>query len=301
MLLQSLIKKYRGTLSNYRAQVAIKPSLDSLACGGMIAQAVREKRPYLVGRLGWMEGYAIGKLLSEGETPLVLREKLMQHTGLFPATSEELTIFSDLHLEALRDADLLGLIEAPYHGWVIKKYAKRATVVALDLLEPYFLEQPWSWELRGMRVLVVHPFATSIVKQYTTVREHIFKNPKTLPHFELKVIQAPQTITGNSRAFSSWSATLEELLRRVQQEHFDVALIGCGGYGLPLAAAVKKMGRVAIHLGGATQLLFGISGWRWAEHPAFLKYRSIMTEAWQRPLETERPMGWDKIENGCYW
>jgi threonine dehydrogenase-like Zn-dependent dehydrogenase len=30
---------------------------------------------------------------------------------------------------------------------------------------------------------------------------------------------------------------------------FDVAILGCGAYGLPLAAAIKGMGKQAIHLG----------------------------------------------------
>ena len=41
---------------------------------------------------------------------------------------------------------------------------------------------------------------------------------------------------------------------------FDVALIGCGAYGFPLAAKLKTAGKQAIHLGGVLQALFGIKG-----------------------------------------
>jgi hypothetical protein len=34
---------------------------------------------------------------------------------------------------------------------------------------------------------------------------------------------------------------------------FDVALIGAGAYGLPLAACVKRLGKKAIHMGGVTK------------------------------------------------
>ena len=47
---------------------------------------------------------------------------------------------------------------------------------------------------------------------------------------------------------------------------FDVAIIGCGAYGFPLAAKLKQAGKQAIHLAGATQLLFGIKGKRWEEY-----------------------------------
>lgn len=46
---------------------------------------------------------------------------------------------------------------------------------------------------------------------------------------------------------------------------FDITLIGCGTYGLPLAARIKRMNKVAIHTAGWTQMLFGIYGERWLE------------------------------------
>src|SRR3990167_543329 len=287
--------KFRELINRYRENIKVEPSIDFQTCGSLIAQALQSKAPYLVGRIGWMEGYAIGKLLTEGEVPLDLREKLMLHAGIFPATLEQLKVFADIYLEAFEHADILGLLNAPYHGWLIKKYAKSAKLASLEALEPYFSEQPWSEHLQGLRVLVVDPFAESIVKQYRTVREKIFKNPKILPLFELKVIKSPQTITGNIREYTSWAKTLHVLKQQVQQEEFDAAIIGCGAYGLPLAAAIKKMGKTALHLGGATQLLFGVRGGRWDQNPSF---QPIMTDAWAFPLESERPIGWEKIEKG---
>jgi hypothetical protein len=40
---------------------------------------------------------------------------------------------------------------------------------------------------------------------------------------------------------------------------FDIAIIGCGAYSFPLAANVKRIGKNSVHLGGASQLLFGFS------------------------------------------
>lgn len=44
----------------------------------------------------------------------------------------------------------------------------------------------------------------------------------------------------------------------IDKQDYDIALIGCGAYGFPLAAHIKRSGKKAIHLGGALQLLFGI-------------------------------------------
>ena len=79
---------------------------------------------------------------------------------------------------------------------------------------------------------------------------------------------------------------------------FDVALIGCGAYGLPLGAAIKQMGKPAVHLGGALQLLFGIRGRRWEAMPQYL---SLMNDAWVRPSSTETPPLAEMVDGGCYW
>ena len=45
--------------------------------------------------------------------------------------------------------------------------------------------------------------------------------------------------------------------------NFDIALLGCGGYGLPLCHFIKtKLNKSAIYIGGGLQLLFGVFGGR---------------------------------------
>ena len=87
------------------------------------------------------------------------------------------------------------------------------------------------------------------------------------------------------------------MITDIQKLNFDIAIIGCGAYGFPLAAAVKRMGKQAIHLGGATQLLFGIRGNRWENS----ELRRFFNEYWVKPGIDEIPSHAGKIENGCYW
>jgi len=72
------------------------------------------------------------------------------------------------------------------------------------------------------------------------MRHELFSDPRVLPEFELKVIQAPQTITNNPTEYASWRETLSALEQKITRESFDVAIIGCGGYGLPLARELLK-------------------------------------------------------------
>ena len=53
-----------------------------------------------------------------------------------------------------------------------------------------------------------------------------------------------------------------------------------------------------IHMGGATQILFGIRGSRWDRMPFF---QQLYNEYWIRPLAQETPANFKKVERGCYW
>ena len=86
--------------------------------------------------------------------------------------------------------------------------------------------------------------------------------------------------------FETWFDALDWMCARVREIDFDVALIGAGAYGLPLAAYVKGLGKKAVHLGGPTQLMFGIRGKRWDQWPQFQK---LYNEHWTRPLAEETP------------
>ena len=58
------------------------------------------------------------------------------------------------------------------------------------------------------------------------------------------------------------------MVKEIEKKDFDIALIGAGAYGMPLAYKIKKMGKKAIHIGGSLQCLFGIKGSRW-EAPVY--------------------------------
>lgn len=297
-MLQQCWKKYKKAVAQYRSRIVLKPTLSSLECTQTIGRAIQDKKPYLVARMGWLESFSIGTLLSEGKTESSLREKLELHAGVYPPTIEQHALFSDEYLKAIQTANILGLMQSPFEGWLIKSHAPQVKRSRLSDLEPYFHQEPWSQYLEGLKVLVVHPFQQSILNQYATVREKLFADPKILPLFELKVIKAPQTIAGSLREYDSWKTTLRMMEKQVEKENFDVAILGCGAYGLPLGASIKKMGKVAIHLGGATQMLFGVLGGRWKNHPEFQKF---INDAWRPPLVAERPVHYKKIEEGAYW
>ena len=147
-------------------------------------------------------------------------------------------------------------------------------------------------------MLVIHPFEETIQKQYLK-RDKLFENPDILPEFELVTLKAVQSSAEAECEFNCWSDALGHMKKEISQKDFEVALLGCGGYAIPLAAYIKSSGKKAIVLGGLTQLLFGIKGSRWeASRPDIV---AMYNEYWTRAGENEKPKGYKGIENGAYW
>lgn len=180
---------------------------------------------------------------------------------------------------------------------MIPFFDKNIVFGELAKLEPYDYFNPWTIALKGKNVLVVHPFADTIRKQYNR-RKFLWKNHDILPDFNLFTIKAVQSIAGEKTSFVDWFEALHYMENQMDSIDYDIAIIGCGAYGFSLAAHAKRSGKKAVHLGGATQILFGIKGKRWDNIPAVSKYYN---EYWVNPSIEETPKNNTLVEGGCYW
>lgn len=224
--------------------------------------------------------------------------KLCALSGFFPNDVSLIDEFCILNIDMLPEIDAIGTWDLAFERYFIKKYMVKDVVqTELENLEPYFCDAPWSKALEGKKVLVVHPFADSIKAQYENNREKLFKNKDVLPSFELKCVKAVQSLGGVPDGdYKDWFEAYESMLQKIKEVDFDVAILGCGAYGMPLAINIKRMGKIAIHLGGATQMMFGVYGKRWEDNGD-----GLINEHWIRPLESEKSVNFNKVENGCYW
>ena len=114
---------------------------------------------------------------------------------------------------------------------------------------------------------------------------------------------------GGEAQYKDWFEALNWMKKQIEIQNFDICLIGCGAYGFPLAAHVKRLGKKAFHIGGALQLLFGIKGTRW-ENPNYGvkewnipigSYSNMMNEAWIKPGEEFKSKNANMVEGACYW
>jgi hypothetical protein len=223
------------------------------------------------------------------------RLEMRNQSGFFPLEDEYLVRFCELMLEDMREVDLLGSWQ-PEEVRVADQFSA-ATIIPLPDLEPYLHARPWSEALEGRTVLVIHPFSETIQKQYEK-RGELFPGRCVLPEFQLKTLKAVQSVVGTKVGFATWFDALEWMCDEVSGIEFDTAIIGAGAYGFPLAAHVKRSGKQAVHLGGATQLLFGIRGKRWDDRPEF---QHLFNASWVHPSPTEVPSNFRILEEGAYW
>ena len=226
---------------------------------------------------------------------------LCTNAGFFPSESQLGRKFYDRMLQDMPEIDVLGsyVYQEKYVAPFLKSLKKRVNLEGY--YAPFMWKNPWTRLLEGKKVLVVHPFVESIRRQYEQNRIRIWANPDVLPEFgDLLTLKAVQSIAdAKDQPYANWFEALAYMENEISKTDFDIALIGCGAYGMCLAAHVKRMGKIAVHLAGWTQMLFGVYGTRWMEQqPRFSKY---INEYWIRPNAKERPKGAEKVEGACYW
>lgn len=283
----------------------------------LILNGLESTMPFVVSRFGYSELRAMLTYLHihDGESGLrkilsyvkgdkvepwwtIDTIKIITHNaGLFPNRIGVIEDFCRLLLRDMAHIDVLG-------SWLggevwIKSMMPSTKFMRFHDFYHFLHERPWTQALKGKKVLVVHPFSKSIQNQYRQ-KDKIFPGIHQLPDFDLITYAAVQSIAGNTpNGFDNWFQVLDHMRSDISKIDFDIAILGCGAYGMPLAVSIKRdLKKKAVHLGGNVQILFGIIGSRWENSPTFTE---LFNPYWVRPLVEETPRGHESIDNNCYW
>jgi len=286
---------------NYVYRIGTPKPLDETSGTDTIISLLNSDKPCMISRIGSGELQALSYVKF---WPFLLPLKsrtyklISNNAGFFPVTLDNLKTFFEIHIDAISNLDIL--ITWRFEEIFFRKNFKKTKRVSKDTLDDFFKQQnPWTQALEDKRVLVIHPFAKTIEKQYFQHREQLFANPLVLPKFKsLVTIKAVQSIAGNNVEYETWFDALDYMKREIDKHDFDIAILGCGAYGMPLAAYIKRSGKKAIHMGGITQFLFGIKGKRYIDYE---KTNNYINEYFVFPPESDRPQKAEIVEGGCYW
>lgn len=270
-----------------------------------MAEDIRKGTPFMAGRLGAVELAAMRAY--EFDDRRILAKNLTQlctNAGFFPNDESLLPRFYDEMVIACKSTDYLAAWFQPFEDYYIKHvFSTHMHMTYLHYIDPFRCpDNPWTKALAGKRVLVIHPQAELIQRQYESHRTELFPGTDILPEFTLYTLKAVQTSAGEmDERYANWFEALEDMYEQAMKLEFDLAILGCGAYGFPLAAKIKAAGRQAVHMGGITQVLFGIHGKRWDEDKNHQFLQQYYSDAWVRIEAGERPKDAGNIENGCYW
>lgn len=266
-----------------------------------ISDMLHSKEPFMISRFGSTE---LQTLCYVKYFPLLWPLKrriwhiISNNSGFFPVSFENLRLFYDRYKEDSKEIDVL--VSWRVEELFIKNWIKNTVKIDKSILDGFYMQfKPWTQALTGKKILVVHPFADTIQAQYQKNRKFLFTHNGALPEFAtLEIVKAVQSIAGNVVDFDTWFDALDSMKIEIDKCDYDVALLGCGAYGLPLAAHIKRSGKQAIHMGGILQLLFGILGKRYLNNN---NIKSIVNEYFTFPNINERPANSEHVEGGCYW
>ena len=143
-------------------------TLGSQAANQWIGQVIAEGDPAAIGTFSAPDCGALAahlglrKFYKYTWAPPPYSEAGLPEVGVFPPTDEIYWRFSELYLERLRSFD--GCAVSLHHGEskILAHACPHVRRLERSALEPYLFETPWSAQLAGKRVLVIHPFEPSI-------------------------------------------------------------------------------------------------------------------------------------------
>lgn len=296
MIKKQLVRLYRNT--RLKLDYAGKGLLTEAQGNEYIKRFVNGDTPFLLGRFGAVEMHCVSRWMLGQNCTEEERNQALYAAGIFPNDQRTIDRFCEVYSEAIKCVDILGVWEVTGEKKAINQFCPQAKLIPSRSIEPYYYDAPWSAALDRKKVLIVHPFIESIAGQLQR-RGQIWPGKDVLPRFQsVSYVRAAQSNAGAKTGFADWFEALESMKCEISQADFDIAIIGAGAYGLPLSAYIKSLRKQAVQMSGATQILFGIKGKRWDEHPVISKFYN---DAWVRPLQSETPPETKKVEGGSYW
>ena len=234
--------------------------------------------------------------------------KLSNNAGIYNLSQSSFCRYTSLYKETIKKSDAL----ATFNNTMVEQQIYFIQSYALDILYSRVLEpfycckdniKPWSHYLIGKKVLIISPFVDSFQKQLKN-NFQIFKNPDKkifLDDQEFIFYKSYNTAAGN-HMHESWDVTYDIMCNDISNLEFDIALLGCGGYGLPLCHYIHEtLNKSAIYVGGGLQLLFGVMGGRWENIPMWKDIIKENETKFIRPSQEEQIKNKENIEGGCYW
>ena len=277
-----------------------------------VQDVLSKDKPVMIGRLAaGTESIVTGNIFTNQS---LSREIIQLHSfvaGIHTTSMNSVKDYAEEYMGAIKSSDLLGVWKGPKYIGIKSIYdainKEHPDVRKIDArsIEPYYFmdKEDYSFNkiIKNKRLLIVSSHLESMKKQKGKL-DKLFKKP-IFENNELEFVKPPITLAGNHNDID-WREYFRRLKNDVSQvsDKIDLALVSCGGYGMPLCKFIKdELRKSCIYVGGALQLFFGIKGGRW---DAMNNINKFYNKHWIRPVQKDIPKNfrmWEKAEGSSYW
>lgn len=248
-----------------------------------VRQAAASGTGFAAGKIGNSEQFVLGWPIfaqrlaiarQASAARLALKTHAHRHAGIFPDQLDFIEAFRKFYADRMRQLDALGLFGHPGEPAIIAHYRLKVPTCRFSHQEPgrQIPDNPADCYLpafAGKRVLLISSFAELLAER---ARRDIFEavwsktGKRWFAPASVEALVMPYSWNRETQLHHGNSIALfDQLCSAMAQRRFDLALIGAGALGVPLAVHAKALGAVGISLGGHLQVLFGVLGRRWRD------------------------------------
>lgn len=282
-----------------------------------IRTALQEKSGLAAAKLGYSEQAWIKfpELYRTSESALMksalqswIKVHAYRQSGVFPATPEFIMAFCEKFKSQVEEVDFLAIAK----GWShldLRSETKSSKYLEFLSLEP---DRSLPYEegncylpfLKGKRIVIINSISDLLVERANKRKfEAIWANINLPWFYPSEVISLTFPFIYDESTQTDYRdvwGIYDLIIKKLDKVDFDVALIGAGCLGIPIATHIKCRGKVAISLGGHLQVLFGVYGKRWERDQTWSN--SYFNDAWIKSPESRTPKNKTGLpDNASYW
>lgn len=286
----------------------------------IVKESVEQNKGFALGKLGFSEQFLLGYLPFKATNPRGIQLKayeamLRYHCefmfGIFPTDTSFLHDFSQFYTKHIHHIDILGLFQADQEKKIIKENVLNALFIPYQFTEPdrSIPASESNCYLRffeGKKILFISPFADLLKSRANKdTFEAVWLNigKKWFWPSEVNAYEIPYSYVTSVNTYKKYKNSMNlfySICTNIGEMDFDMAFIGAGALGLPIASHLKNQGKIAISLGGHLQVLFGVRGSRWSNDEFWTT--NYINHHWiEMPKKYHPEKKSILTDNGAYW
>jgi len=275
-------------------------------CCDQIKSLIEFGDPFLIGKIGATElnvlAHANNGYIIQPESDMGIQ--CQNAAGIYPIDNNAVVLsFYKSILSAVKQMD--GIVYSVGEKKIDKNFVENVwgIIVPSEYTSESFRvinKTNWTRSLDGKKAVVVSPFKNTFETQYVIKDE--WDMMKWCPEFsEVNFVKSNHSRAVDANGFTNWVDEYDRIWTEINSHDYDVVLLGCGSFGLPLGGRVRESGKSAIHMGGELQNMFGVKGKMFMLRN---EYACYMNDKWIRPFHSEIPSdvkNFSPIHGPCYF